>query len=421
MKYINLSFLSLIILSSCSHYDAPELQPVREKTYTGKALILYYNGMEMPNKSVTLTQNGDQASAKLFSEFDLNQLSALGLSGEIAAPGVFPGEVSSTISLDMKPDTEYWNFSGNGSNESCTFNYAGYANNEKMALFLSDVKLKTPGITPSIWKPAPITMNDGIYTSLPFYINWQYDPIPGIDFNLSPYLEALATLPIIPVYNNTAYMSISQAVSLMLQSLAFKDDGNIIISYISSIGGASRLAQTLPNRYMYTVESPKQIKLYVNPTALFGMILVATSPGTPVEDVKIIGNGIYPSGNVTTSSPSTMEGLLKSDVIKKFAKATLSVLLPQCAQGIPVAVSEENNNLYLYIDTQMATDLLQTIVTPLLSDSETIKAIVEYIESDPDLKPLLPEINKAMELIPQAIAQTNDFQLGLALVPYQQQ
>ncbi len=419
MKYINAGLLALITLSACSHYDAPDLQPIKEKTYSGENLILYYNGVQMPNKSVTLNQNGNQATAKFFSQFDLSQLSALGLSGEIEGPGVFPGEVTSTLNLDMKPDTEYWNFSGNGINETCTFNYAGYVNNDKLAIFLSDVKLKSPGITPEIWKPAPITMSGGNYTSLPFYINWQYDPIPNVDFNLSPYLEALATLPIIPVYNNTAYMSISQAVSLLVQSVAFKDDGNIIISYISSTGGAARLAQTLPNRYMYTIQSPEEIKLYINPTALFGMILVTTSTGTPAEDIKIIGNGMYPSGN-TSSSPGEFENLLQSEVFKKIAKTTLSVLLPQCAQGIPVAITEKDNHLYLYIDTDMATYLLQTIITPLLSDSETIKAIVEYIENDPDLKPLLPQINKAMQLIPQAIEQTNDFQLGLALVPYQQ-
>lgn len=420
MKYFSLSLLALVSLSACSHYDAPDLQPVKEKTYTGDNLILYYNGVEMPNKSVAITQNGNQATAKLFSQFDLSQLSALGLSGEIEGPGVFPGEVTSTLNLDMKPDTEYWNFSGNGTNETCTFDYAGYVNNDKLAIFLSDVKLKSPGITPEIWKPAPIEMSDGNYTSIPFYINWQYDPIPNVDFDLSPYLEALATLPIIPVYNNTAYMSISQAVSLMVQSVAFKDDGNIIISYISSTGGAARLAQTLPNRYMYSIESPDLIKLYINPTALFGMILVNTSTGTPADDIKIIGNGMYPSGNVTTTSPGALEGLLKSDIFKKIAKTTLSVLLPECASGIPVAVAEKDEKLYLYIDTDMATALLQTIVTPLLSDSETIEAIVNYMENNPDLKPLLPQINKAMELIPQAIEQTNDFQLGLALVPYQQ-
>ncbi len=59
MKYINAGLLALITLSACSHYDAPDLQPIKEKTYSGENLILYYNGMQMPNKSVDVNQNGN--------------------------------------------------------------------------------------------------------------------------------------------------------------------------------------------------------------------------------------------------------------------------------------------------------------------------------------------------------------------------
>lgn len=418
MKHTVTGLLSLLALASCSHYEAPDLQPIKDKTFTGENLVLYYNGEPMPNKSITVTQEGDKATAKLFGEFDLSQLSAFGLSGTIPAPGILPGEETSTLNLTMSNAGEYWDFTGSGENDACTFNYKGYANDERMALFLSEVKLKIAGITPNVWKPAPISVADGVYSSLPFFINWKYDPIPGVDFDLTPYMEALATTPIIPVYNNTAYMSLSQAISQLLQTIALKEDGNLIVTYLSTVGGAMHIAQTLPNRFMYTLDSPTRIRLYLNPTALFGMILVAGSTGTPSDDIKIIGNGMYPSGHVTPTEPGVIEAILKSELGKKVAKSALSVILPQLAQGLPFDISESDNQLQFCIDNQVAMGLLQQIVTPLLADDETVKAIVAYIESNANLKPLLPLLSKALELLPEAIERTNHLQLGLAFVPY---
>ncbi len=418
MRFPVPAILAVVGLASCSNYEAPDLLPVKEKTFTGDNLTLYYNGEPMPNKSVTLTQEGTKATAKLFAEFDLAQLSDFGLSGTIPAPGVFPGSPVTILDLDMTASGEYWNFIGSGSDAYCSYNYKGYANDERMALFLSEVKLKTPAITPAVWKPAPIKQADGVYTSLPFYINWEYLPIPDVDIDLSPYLEALTTLPIIPVYNNTAYMSVSQAVSLLLQSVAFSDDGSLIISYVSSVGGASRLAQTLPNRFMYLPVSQQKVNLYLNPTALFGMLLMAGSSGTPVEDVKIIGNGIYPSGHVTEVEPGVMEKILKSEMAKKIAAATLKVILPKLADGLPFDISMKNDELHFCLDNAVAMQLFQEIVSPLIADSESMKAIESYIQSKPNLKPLLPLLEKAMQLLPQALERTNKLEIGLAFIPY---
>lgn len=418
MRYIVPTLLAAAALSACSNNDNFDLKPLQEKTFTGDNLKLYYNGEIMPNKSVTINQSGNTATAKFFGEFDLSQLSAFGLSGTIPAPGVFPGDPVTTLPLEMNEAGEYWNFLGSGETTACTFSYKGYANDENMAIFFSDVKLKTPAITPAVWKPAPIKNENGAFTSLPFFIRWDYDPIPDVDIDLSPYLEALTTLPIIPAYNNTAYMSISQAVSLMLQTVGFTDDGNMVVSYLSSVGGASHLAQTLPNRFMYLPISTDRIKLYLNPTALFGLMLIADSSGTPAEDVKIIGNGIYPSGHVTEVAPGVMESIIKSEIGKKLAKAALSVLLPKLADGLTFDISEADGQLHFCFDNQVAMQMIEEMLTPILADDEAVKAIQQYIESNANLKPLLPLLDKALQLLPQAIERTNNLQVGLALVPY---
>ncbi len=417
MRYYLPVIITGSILASCSSYEAPDLQPVNEKTFTGDNLTLYYNGEPMPNKSVSLTQKDDKATAKLFAEFDLSQLSAFGLSGSIPAPGVFPGSPVTILDLNMNAAGEYWNFIGSGSDDYCSYNYKGYANNDRMAIFISEAKLKTPAINPAVWKPAPMKQTDGVYTSLPFFINWQYEPIPDVDFDLTPFLEAITTIPVIPVYNNTAYMSISQAVSLLLQTVAFSDDGNLTVSYISSVGGASRIAQTLPNRFMYLPVSESKVNIYINPTALFGMLLMAGSSGMPAEDVKIIGNGIYPSGHVSEVAPGVMESILKSEIAKKLAAATLKVILPRLADGLPFDISIQNAQLNLCLDNLIAMQMVEEIITPLFADNDILKAIEAYIENNAMLKPLLPYLGQAMTLIPEALKRTNTLQIGLALVP----
>lgn len=419
MKHISYVFIGMaLVLAGCSKDDNKPIEPLKEKTYTGSDLALYYNGNTMPSKSVTLTQNGDKGTAKLFSEFDLSQLSAFGLSGKIPAPGVFPGSPETVLDLDMISSGGNWKFSGKGETTYCTYSYEGSANGDKLTLSLNNVKLKTGGITPAVWQPAPIKKEDGAYTSLPVYLDWQYDPIPDVDINFSPILDLLATVPVIPVYNNTAYMSVSEALSLMVKTIAFNADGNIIVSYISNVGGASRLAQTYPNSFMYLPVSQSDVKLFLDPTSVFGMVLMSTSTGTPADEVKIIGNGMYPSGVTSSPNPGPLAGILSSELGQKVSKALLSALLPQLAEGLPMAFSIKDGTLNLFLDTPMVAAIIQEVVVPLLKDEASIKAIGEYLASVPELAPLLPDIQKALQVLPQALERTTTFRIGLSLIPY---
>lgn len=420
MKNIACAFLGMsFLLASCSKDDNKPVEPLKEKTYTGSDLTLIYNGNPMPNKSVTLTQNGDKATARLFSEFDLSQLSAFGLSGKIPAPGVLPGSVETELNLNMIASNKDWRFSGSGETTYCTFDYEGSANSDKLALDLKNVKLKTGGITPVVWQPAPIKKENGAYTSLPVYLDWEYDPLPDVDINFTPLLDILATAPVIPVYNNTAYMSVSEALVLMIKTVAFKDDGNIIISYVSNIGGAAGLAQTNPNCFMYLPVSQNEVKLFINPTSVFGMALMANSTGMPADEVKIIGNGLYSNGDAT-NDPGALGELLKSELGQKIAKAMLSALLPKLAEGLPVSFSTSATGLDLYIDTPMIAEIINDVILPLLKDDAAIKAVGEYLASIPEIAPLLPDLQKAMQVLPQALERTTTFRVGVSLIPYTQ-
>lgn len=420
MKYIlPITISCLVALGACSDHDNTPIEPIKEKTFDASSgLTLYYNDEVMPSKSVTISQNGDQGTAHIFSAFELSQLSGLGMTGSIPGPGAIPGSPETTLSFKMSQVGDSWNFSGSSETDYCTFSYSGFANNDRLDLYLKNVKLKTGGITPSVWKPAPIKKEDGKYTSLPFYIDWQYMPLENVDFDLSPFIEALATLPIIPVYDNTAYMSLSQALSEVVKSVAFRPDGDIIISYVNTAFGAAQLAQTPANRYQYVIVSPQLVKLFIDPTSLLGMLLVQTSGGTPADEVTIIGNGMYPSGVESTSKPGFLGNLMASEMGSKIIKICLTEMAPMISQGIPFAVNASEKTLDLYIDTQMAATLIQKIVLPLLEDSKTVESIKEYLSSIPEFAPLLPDLEKAFQALPEALAKTTEFRLGFAFIPY---
>ena len=415
-----LLFIPLALsLAACSSDKSGPIEPIKERTYDASSgFKLYYNGEIMPSKSATVSQDGEKGTLKIFSTFDLSQLSGLGLTGKVNGPGALPGSPVTELQLNMTQGGDYWDFAGDGDTDYCTFNYAGFANADRFELYLNDVKLKSGGVKPSVWQPAPIKKGKGIYESLPFYLKWDYDPIPGVDLNLSPIMEALATLPIIPVYNNTAYMSVSQALSQVVRTVAFREDGNIIVTYVSTAFGAAQVAQTPANRYQYAIVSPEMVKLYIDPTSLMGALLVATSGGTPADEVTIIGNGMYPSGVESTFKPGAIAQIMASETGSKIIKNCLSLAMPLLSEGFPFAVNASADSLDLYLDTELAAPLMKAILLPMLQDNSTLQVIKEYLESQPELAPFLPDIEKALMVLPQALERTTDFRIGLAFVPY---
>ncbi|MDE5674054.1 MAG: hypothetical protein K2I44_01760 [Muribaculaceae bacterium] len=433
--YTNLLFLALLPLAACSNDDSSSpLSPIKEKTYTDSSgLELYYNGNKMPGKTVVFAQDGDKAVVKAYSTFDLSRISGFGLTGELPSPGIIPGSPETSLQVSLRDTGQYWEFTGTGEDTYCTYSYEGYASEDKLKLFISDAKLKSGGVTPSAWMPAPIEKNtDGSFKSLPVYADWQYEPIPGVDFNFSPLLSAIAVAPIIPVYNNTAYMSISEAIHESLKAISFLPDGNILFTYISSVGGAYHIAQTYPNGYQYVISGPGSIKLYVNPLSFFSFILQSTSGSTPESEVDLNADGLWQAGNndnVTSGNNSGMiaiKDILTSPVGKKILKNLMPQFLPMVAEGIPLTYTVSENelsdishdSLKIYIDTEMAVNILTAVITPILEDSSMMEALKLYISTDPTFAPLLPDLEKAISMLPQAIERTTTFNLGLSLIPY---
>ncbi len=429
MKHIPFYLLSvsLLTLAGCSDNDSTPIAPIKEKTYSGVSeLEVFYNDKPMMGKTAVFAQEDNKALVKVFSEFDLSQLSEFGLSGKLPAPGIIPGSPHFNINTDVKNNGSSWEFSGSSENDFCTYKYTGYATPDNFKLYISDAALKNGGMSPAIWKPAPIKKgDDGSISSTPFYIDWEYRPIKEIDINLSPIIEALTVIPVIPVYDNTAYMSVSQAIFEIVKGVAFLSDGNILISYISSVGGAAHLDQTAPNGFQYVMPTSNMLKFYVNPLSFFSFILENTSGSTPESEIDLNATGLWPAKDSQTkpdANSPTMENIKKflaSPTVQKILKSIMPQLLPMVAEGIPMAYNLSDNSLKIFIDTEMAVGIMTPIVKTLIEDNTTIELIKKYIASDPRLAALLPDVEKAIALLPKAIEQTTTFNIGFNLIPYE--
>lgn len=422
MKYIlqSLVLSSVIIISGCDD-TKPETAPqLGTKTYTSSSgLELYYNNQAMPGKTMTLQQEGEKAHIKAFASFNLADIPQADLSGSVPASGVIPGLPELNIDVNLTESNGGWVFSGMDDTEYCTFNYEGYADASSFKFYISEAKLKRPMTSPEIWRPAPLEKNsDGSYKSTPFFIEWEYAPLPDISINLSSFIEALTTLPIIPVYDGTAHISLSQALSETVKAIAFLQDGNVLISYISTLGGAPHIAQTPANSCQYVIDSPATVKLYLNPLSLFSQLMLATSGSTPAEWIDLTATGLYPSDDFKSTDSNPDVNPQKSELAQLLIKNTLKNFMTVLADGIPLCIGTSGDGINLYIDTVMAASLIRSTLLPIITDEKFVSTIEQYIASNPIFESLLPDLRKALQLIPDALEQTNSFKLGFHLIPY---
>lgn len=419
-KYLPLAItLAMVpsILTGCSDDDKDSVSPLKNTTFTDSSgLTLTLNGQPVAGKTAEFTVDGNKGHLKLSAQFDLSE-TGTGMTGSVAAPGVLPGSPETVLDLNLSPKGKEWEFKGSGSTDYCDYSYSGEVSDRNLTLSFSDVELKSGGINPQIWQPAPLTYDsEGNMTSNPFYLSWEFDPIPDIDIDFNGALNLLTVLPVIPVYNGTAYMSVAEALTEVVKTMAFLKDGNMLVTYISTLGGAAHLAQTYPNRFEYVVTSQEDVRLYLDPMSLFGFLLVNTSGGTPADEIDLTDKGLFPSGQVT-AKPGDSE--LK-EIAEKLMKSSLSFFLPRMAQGLPMKYSVDDKGLHIFVDTEMATDLFQNIVIPVITEESSFKEIIAYLSKNPLLSPMIPELERVLPLIPQIFERTNSIRLGVTLTPYKQ-
>ena len=140
----------------------PTVTPVGEKLYAQNAgLQLFYSQAPMPGKFAKFTQNGSDAAIALGSQIDLSQISGLGLSGMLKAPGVLPGSPELLIQTKLLPDGDFYNFAGKGETDYVTYAYSGKVNKDSLIMAFDGVTLKNTRLANTAWTPAPLVKGNG--------------------------------------------------------------------------------------------------------------------------------------------------------------------------------------------------------------------------------------------------------------------
>ncbi len=409
----------ILAFTSCK-YETEPLPELKADTYTSSTLSLTYDGEAMPGKSAKIEYTSEpgsntpsKAEITLYSEFDLSQLTGMGLTGSVKGPGVLPGSPMLTLTADLQPGSGCYTFSGEGRTDNVDYKYSGSIRSDLLEVNFTGCSLKSQVLAGKVFSPAPIVKKDLLtYESLPFHLVWELDPAAGIDIPLSDILTGIVTAPVIPVYNNTAYTSVALLFDSAVKTIALNPDGNIPVVYISTVGGAAHLATTTGNMLQYVPVSGG-MKLYVNPlSALSQMLVILSKPST---DAEFVTKATDPA-----STPDSYDILNGADpkLISAFAKALVATVSPQLSEGIYLTVMPTSKGADIYFDTRSSVTFISALMQNLLSEPEIASALQEYLGSLdlPDLSQ--EELAGLLQQLPGFLEKTTKLEVGLSLVNY---
>lgn len=407
MKKIYLLPLAVLLFSACDNSDSHDLPSLSDKTYEGlKELNLIYNKAPMVGKSATITGN----TLTFDSKIDLGSFSeALNAVPPIPGPGVLPGSPVVTLDLKLVPNKDKYSFSGNGETDFVTYSYLGSVTDNNLDFNFYDVKLKDSHISSRVWKPTPADATTG---ASPFHIVWETSQ-PGLleyfDGSIEDALKLLATLPLIPAYNNTAYMSATQLINSGLSSLSFNADGNLVITYLQSANGAAQFAQAPLCMLQYVNTADNLAKIYINPTDLVSLILI-NNTNKPDIPSNPFGRASSDSGN------SSVLGTLMSLFTPEELQQILSAGAPLLSEGIPMKYTMDATSMEIYLPTEVLVPLIKDFIAPMLAKPEVQQLIIAKLENINALKPYMPMVKGLLLALPLIMETTTKAEIGLSLV-----
>lgn len=337
------------VFTSCGDDDDPTpnptpkpevVCPVAETTFNAaNGLELSYSGQPMKGKVVKFTPDAkDATKATLVLSGD-----EYGLMGgkPQAIAGVIPGELSTTINVDLTIDGEKVTFSGKDEKEGRVIEYKGEATKSSMNLTL-DVTMPVNVLTGRTFTLVPLK-EVGKDKSAPITLKWESDgkiPMFGFPQPIQAILDMVVGIGF-PVVEGQRPMNINQMLLGVLGEITFLPDGNIQAKYKKDLKGGE--LETSPfNVATYTVSKEGKVMLYVNPMQI-AFITKAVDMG------EIMGG-----------------------IMKIVSEALIN--------GVPVSYEEKNGTAAFYLDEQVLLPILKQ-VQPLLEDKETLDSFMAILNS----------------------------------------
>lgn len=391
--YLFALICSMSLFTACSD-DDDEVKSLPEVNapYVSSELELTYGGEVLLGKKVTFN-TADGKSADITLEGADIALTKEAMASGLVNPGVIPGEPKVTFSAALQPAEGGYTFAGEHVADNYSMKYEGAVEKGKLDLAL-EVKLAgdnaLAGNTWNLFSYDPYAVKN------PLHVVWNSEkpfsvvlfPFPDaqpVELQPGEFITLMSAMGIIPVGDKK--MGVNEILSCLLQSVTFREDGNIVASYSDVADIVSPKFQNSPlNMVQYAVKNEK-LYLYLNVDAIIGAVQKMTTKGLDMETV------------LPVVLPKLME------------------LIPMLSSGIPLgySVNEEGNELAVYIDKELGSKLIDILLS-LLENEEIVAAIKEAATSNPDFAMFAGVVEAILEQAPEVFAKTNEMELGLNFV-----
>lgn len=388
--YMFAALLAGATVTSCSNDDEPEkvVCPVESTTFSDtNGLVLTYSGQPMIGKQVQFTPNQEDGSkATLTLSGASVEMPSMPMGREvsnnpIAAPGVIPGETTTTIAVDLTIEGDKVTFKGIDEKNGRKLTYTGEVTSGSMKLDLQ-VEMPQNALSGTTWKLAgdPENLNENPEKPiLPFHIIWTTEHKPNGQeqpMDMGYILRLVASM--------TPIEGVKMPVALynVFQSVTFQPDGNIQAMYKDEMTDAE-WKESPKNLAMYTVdESKKQVRVFLN---------VAQIAATASQESRTSVQEVIPQ--------------------------IMGQLTELLVSGIPVSYATlEDGSTAFYLDDEVLLPLLK-IVAPLTADPELKAKILELVKANAgpmgDFAAIF--VGQILDNFVGVVDKTTDIQLGIAM------
>lgn len=365
--------------TSCSDDDDPTndeivVCPVGQTTYTdASGLVLTYSGQPVLGKQVVFApdaNDGSKATLTISGVLDLSSLTGM-MAGRqdasaIGVPGVIPGQVTTTIPVDLTVSGDEVSFEGTTDQDGCTIAYEGSASEGGLTLNLN-VTMPANDLTGATWT---------ISGEAPIHFVWESDKqisiVPGmLDMPIGDIINLALSFPLL------GEQTVNGALTQVFHSVTFGTDGNITAEYKKNMTDAEWATSPL-NVAQYTANSGS-LRLFLNPSMIMANIQ-----------------------NSRLSRSTT------SDILANL----MPVVLPMLSQGVPMKYVIEDNNMKVYLGTDVLLPLLEALA-PMFQDEAFLQQIMDMVANDPTMGAMAGMVGPVLEQLPDVIAGTTNMEVGV--------
>lgn len=241
--YVFTVLFALTFATACSSDNDDKVDVIEEDvldvnaSYSGDDLVLKYGESQLLGKEVTFeTEDGKTATISMKGLFDYSSLLSKSTSPAPSfAPGVIPGEITTTLSkVALKKDGEKYTFEGTNNSNNRSLNYSGEVTEGGKLTMDLEVVMPNNALV-GTWNLAPVIEGEGAgeNVSQPMSFKWIADNKIDIDLG---WIEGTPSGVILSV--STEFLSallagyyIPPVLLESLQTITFSEDGNIFASY----------------------------------------------------------------------------------------------------------------------------------------------------------------------------------------------